>query len=170
MYLHGITPAQQQQLLAQLYSLQAQLAAAQQALQVCYASSESGAVCNDGNITGAVASLQSQIAVVQQQLAQPVDYVPPTPSPQPVGPGVPSAVPPSPGGTAPTITTPMGTQALAPVPGASPFSPTDIDVQSVTGNTSALMPGSVPGDTPAEGGGKGWLLLLAAGAAVVLGG
>jgi hypothetical protein len=73
--------------------------------------------------------------------------------------------------------TPAGTSAQAAASGAimpsasgNPFSPTDIDVQSVTGNTAALMPGSVDSGgaaaAPASSGiGKWVVLALTAGAA-----
>lgn len=165
MYLSGITPAQQQQLVSQLYSLQAQYATAVQALNVCKANSPNMDFCNDSNVTMAVETLAQQIAYVQSQLAQPVDYGAPSAPvtspavgvPTPVGPALQTGIPPSAG-------TP-----LVPMAAGSPFSPTDIDVQSVTGNTQALVPGSAApaGETqPAPSRGLLWAL-LAAGAVII---
>lgn len=172
MYLHGLglTSNEWINLSAQRTVLVQQLQAAQQALYVCMQNDPNGS-CHDGNVTNAVPALQAQIAAIDALLAQGI--TPDTYSvPQPVGPSVPSAVPPSAGTPASPALLPVNSNALAPSAGASPFSPTDIDVQSVTGNTSALMPGSAgePAGAAPQKSNAGLILALLAAAAALMGG
>lgn len=174
MYLGAITVSERDQLLTQLFAVQAQLQAAQAALNVCQQNDPNG-VCHDGNVYMPVTDLQNQLSYINARLAEPViaDPAPSPAAPTPVGPSLPSTVPPSAGTPPPATLLPAGSNALVPSLPASPFGPTDIDVQSVTGNTSALMPGSA--DTGTEGAApakdnKGLILLLLAAAAAIMGG
>lgn len=172
MYLGAITVSERDQLLTQLFAVQAQLQAAQAALNVCQQNDPNG-VCHDSNVTMAVTNLQNQLSYINARLSEPViaDPAPSPAAPTPVGPSLPSTVPPSAGTPPPATLLPAGSNALVPSLPASPFGPTDIDVQSVTGNTSALMPGSAgaANEAPAKDN-KGLVLLLLAAAAAMLGG
>ena len=160
--LRGITPQQRDTYLSQLYSAQAQLSAAQAQLTACYAGSVNGNFCSDSNITMAVEHWQSEVSRLQSLLMQPVDYAPPS------APTQPSSSPMSP---APVVTSPaQGGGAITPAPTVevqytADGSPIQTEVQTFSGDM--LLPGQTAAGGASDG--KGWLALLAAGAALMLG-
>lgn len=164
--LSGITQAQRDMYLSDLFAAQTQYALAQQALQVCIGNSENMTHCNDGNIASAPAYWAGEINRLQSLLAQPVDapaiYAPSSPS-SPATQGPQSVTPPNASGTPPS---------MAPITyGVSIGSdgmPVQTEVQTFSGEM--LLPGGGGQAAPAASDGKGWLALALAGAVVLLGG
>lgn len=162
--LYGITQAQRDMYLSDLFSAQAQYAAAQQALQVCIGNSENMAFCNDGTIAGAPAYWAAEINRLQALLAQPVDSpaisVPASPSTT-AAPG--QVVAPNASGTPPSLA-----PATYGVTAGDGGMPVQTEVQTFSGEM--LLPGAGSADAQgSEKSGAGWLALLAAGAALMLG-
>lgn len=164
--LSGITQAQRDMYLSDLFAAQSQYAIAQQALQACIANSEGMFFCNDGNIANAPAYWQGEIARLQSLLSQPVDApainAPSSPS-SPASQGPQSITAPNASGTPPS---------MAPITyGVSIGSdgmPVQTEVQTFSGEM--LLPGSVNQAATGATDNKGWLALLAAGALLVMGG
>jgi hypothetical protein len=175
--LSGITPQQYTQLSQQLFNLQNQLAAENQAWATLVATSYNPPASDQHNAN--VAQLNAQIAAVMQQLQQPVDYPAPAPAPSPMAapapaPGQTPLGPVAPSGPGPTSAPSVAPGPIVPMPGAlqptGPGSPIETEVS--TGMPGQLLTtgqgGSSSSATSSSGGGI-WLAILAAGA-VIFGG
>lgn len=162
--LAGITPQQRDAYLSQLYSLQVQL----QQAQIQY-----GGNVEDMQGGIRVQSLQQQIYDVQNALMQPVDYPAPAPAPTYAAPA-PAPAPtyaPAPAPIAPQAisTSSQSTQGTIAPQALSPFSPTEIDVQSVAGELKAGGVHETSSAAAPSSSGGGMLALIVAAVAALAG-